>query len=248
MDTTDYVISVSGGKDSTALYLWAKENLKGNLHPVFADTGNEHELTLEYIDYLEARGGLRIERVKNNLLFGDLVKKKKMFPQNKPGLRWCTLYLKIDPIKQFIQQFELPIMLTGLRREESDARKCAAEHKWDDYQRVDVWQSLVNWTAEQVFEIHKRHGVKPNPLYKMGFSRVGCMPCINARKAEIEHISRTFPQHIDKVRQWEQEVGKGRTFFKHGPIDEVLRWSGALQGELDFGTGQSCMSVYGLCE
>lgn len=66
---------------------------------------------------------------------------------------------------------------------------------------------------EQVFDLHKRHNIKPNPLYTMGFSRVGCMPCINETKGNFERIVRLFPHHIEKVRQWEREMFKGRTFF-----------------------------------
>lgn len=56
------IVSVSGGKDSTALLLLAITQGAPNLRAVFADTGNEHELTLEYIDYLEQATGVTIER------------------------------------------------------------------------------------------------------------------------------------------------------------------------------------------
>lgn len=46
------IISVSGGKDSTALLLLALELKTENMEAVFADTGNEHEMTYEYVDYL----------------------------------------------------------------------------------------------------------------------------------------------------------------------------------------------------
>ncbi|MDU0703950.1 phosphoadenosine phosphosulfate reductase family protein [Pseudomonas aeruginosa] len=56
------IVSVSGGKDSTATLLVAMAHQVPNLRGVFADTGNEHELTLEYIDYLEQVTGVAIER------------------------------------------------------------------------------------------------------------------------------------------------------------------------------------------
>ena len=46
------IISVSGGKDSTALLLLAIERSTENMQAVFADTGNEHQQTYDYVQYL----------------------------------------------------------------------------------------------------------------------------------------------------------------------------------------------------
>lgn len=51
--TTHNIVSISGGKDSTATLLLAIALETENLQAVFADTGNEHEQTNEYLDYLE---------------------------------------------------------------------------------------------------------------------------------------------------------------------------------------------------
>ena len=59
-----HVVSMSGGKDSTATALTAME-LGYDFVGAFADTGNEHEITYEYIDYLERKLGIKIYRVKS---------------------------------------------------------------------------------------------------------------------------------------------------------------------------------------
>lgn len=46
------IISVSGGKDSTALLALAVVLEAENMKAVFADTGHEHPITYEYVDYL----------------------------------------------------------------------------------------------------------------------------------------------------------------------------------------------------
>lgn len=60
------VCSVSGGKDSTATaMLLLAESDVGNCRFIFADTGNEHELTYEYINnYLPAKLGFELITVK----------------------------------------------------------------------------------------------------------------------------------------------------------------------------------------
>jgi len=50
--TIQNVISISGGKDSTAMGLLAIERKTENLLFVFADTGHEHAQTYEYLEYL----------------------------------------------------------------------------------------------------------------------------------------------------------------------------------------------------
>lgn len=62
------VLHVSGGKDSTAMLLLAielRDRYGMDFECVFADTGNEHELTLEYIaDLPRLTGGPAITWVK----------------------------------------------------------------------------------------------------------------------------------------------------------------------------------------
>ena len=105
--------------------------------------------------------------------------------------------------------------------------------------------------------------------------RVGCMPCIHAKKDELLEISKRFPEEIKRVAEWERlvtqvnVVGAGATFFsvdkmnlqmntadinpeEHG-IWRAVEWSrtshGGKQEDL-FRTqeGPMCSSVYGLCE
>lgn len=59
-----HLISVSGGKDSTSVYLLALE--RGvPFRAVFADTGNEHPATYEYVERLHERaGGPKVETVR----------------------------------------------------------------------------------------------------------------------------------------------------------------------------------------
>lgn len=61
--TVQHIVSISGGKDSTATYLLAIERGRP-FRAVWADTGHEHPITVEYVRTLHERtGGPKVERV-----------------------------------------------------------------------------------------------------------------------------------------------------------------------------------------
>lgn len=78
---TQNIVSVSGGKDSTATLLVAIAQEAGNLRAVFADTGNEHQQTYDYLDYLEVATGVPITRVQAD--FTRQIAGKRLFIETK---------------------------------------------------------------------------------------------------------------------------------------------------------------------
>ena len=77
------VVSMSGGKDSTAMALLAIERGMPNLVFVFADTGHEHPQTYEYIAYLEQALGIEIRRVKADFT-KDFARKRQYIADHWP--------------------------------------------------------------------------------------------------------------------------------------------------------------------
>lgn len=204
------VANVSGGKDSTALSLHLRE-LGIEHRRVFADTGWEHADTYRYLDALEKVLG-PIDRVQPLLPMAGLIRKKGMFPGRMH--RYCTSELKVRPINNYMAEIDpewRAIVALGIRAEESAARADALEweHDGNDMERW-TWRPLVRWTLDDVIAIHKRHGIAPNPLYLRGATRVGCWPCIHARKAELRMVANESPERIAEIRQLEQELGERR--------------------------------------
>ncbi|WP_234197120.1 phosphoadenosine phosphosulfate reductase domain-containing protein [Pseudacidovorax sp. NFM-22] len=73
-----HVVSVSGGKDSLATLLIAIARCGlANVIAIFCDTGNEHQETYSYLDYLELALGLKIVRLKAD--FREEVLAKRAF-------------------------------------------------------------------------------------------------------------------------------------------------------------------------
>ena len=202
--------------------------------------------------------------------FLDLCLWKGRFPSRKA--QFCTEELKRNMAVEF--QLELidkgfrVLSWQGVRRDESHNRRNAKKMERVG-PRLWVFRPIVDWTAIDVFEYCGKRGLEPNPLYKQGMSRVGCMPCINVNKAELKQISKRFPEHIERISEWERLVGmaskrQAATFIPapgiktqdakdHG-IYSVVEWSKTTRGgrQYDLLGGlsdtSSCASSYGLCE
>jgi len=117
------IISFSGGKDSTALILWAKENLKDFI-TVFCDTHWEHDITYTYINYINStllNNKLIVVSSDKYGSFEEMCLKKKRVPSTMA--RFCTEELKLKPMKKFIQQYLPNIEIyIGVRADESFSR------------------------------------------------------------------------------------------------------------------------------
>lgn len=306
------IVSMSGGKDSTASLLVAIEQGAENLMGVFADTGNEHPETYEFVRYLERETGVPIQWVRTSFAerinakrerlesgnhdwpedlarqaieilqptgnqFLDLCLWKGRFPSRMA--QFCTQELKVNPIHEeviepAIGHYDRIVSWQGVRANESKKRSTLPQ--WDmefgdPETGKGLWnyRPILNWTAEDVFAMHRRMGIRWNPLYEQGMGRVGCMPCINVNKDELAKIANRFPEQIDRIERWEELVSKAAkrgcaTFFaikgeddvsleKHGVRNQVA-WSRTTRGGKQYDLikmseeGSGCQSVYGLCE
>ncbi len=365
-----HVISFSGGKDSTALYLLAMERFGRNFLPVFADTGNEHQDTLDYVHALpEKTGGPGIRRVTAVFTDQDFERKREAIraswlgdlmtgkagewklkgkwgrerkkpdntvtipgpplasppnpfrdaetthyrwsrarsplsrdqaqrriqealevlqePTGNPFLdicllksifpdslrRFCTSILKVEPIMEqvidpLLEAGHEVVSWQGIRADES-ARRALAHRIEDVGGGLWLYRPLLDWSIPDVLSMHEKHGITPNPLYTQGMGRVGCMPCINARKGEIREIAHRFPGQIDRIEKWERHLRKVQvnpigTFFpaKKVPgvqvdrshVRAVVEWSKTGKGgwDMDMFADEEddleCKNSWGLCE
>lgn len=201
-----YHVGVSGGKDSTALLLWMVRESgipEEQIRVTFNYIGNDADETVEHVRMLSRRvlAYDAIEFLYPPLDFYELARKKNRFPGAKS--RFCTQELKMKPCKAYIDNLLRAgydvIAVNGIRADESEKRSKLSE--WgsalESYYGIPEWRPLIKWKIEDVWLIHKRYGIPPNPLYAKGAQRVGCLPCIMSRKSEIRMIAREFPERIE---------------------------------------------------
>jgi 3'-phosphoadenosine 5'-phosphosulfate sulfotransferase (PAPS reductase)/FAD synthetase len=188
----------------------------------------------------------------------DMCMWKGRFPSHMA--QFCTHELKRNPIDQFMLDVCGTESWQGIRRDESRNRADALAYERAVLDRPwAIVRPIVEWTAQQTVDFIKARGHRLNPLYSQGMGRVGCMPCINCNKNELNEISKRWPEEVDRVREWEAIVSDctkridKSTFFPLESIDEAVRWSATFRGgrEIDpdrLEPSASCSSLYGLCE
>lgn len=304
------LVSVSGGKDSTATLLLALErNPKDQVRAVFADTGNEHPATYDYVRYLGDALRINIKWVRQDFSdwwwrrrdyvrdkwpekgvpaevvaralevleagptgnpYLDLCIIKGRFPSRKA--QFCTQFLKTEPLTEYalelIEKHGAVESWQGVRAEESESRAKLPERE-ERGGGYSIYRPIHKFTVAEVFALHDKHGIKPNPLYTQGMNRVGCMPCVNVAKDELLEISKRFPEEIDRIERWEEIVseasklgnstfipapGDNDTARERGNIRAVVQWSQTKRGGrlMDwvrmYEEPLACASAYGLCE
>lgn len=87
--------------------------------------------------------------------------------------------------------------------------------------------AIYEWTDEDVWEFIKDRKIEVNPLYAMGFRRVGCVLCPLATKSEKEKECMLFPQYKKNYiaafeRMIHQEGWQKNVKWKTG--EEVFDW------------------------
>lgn len=277
-----HIVGFSGGIDSQACARWVlNRNPAEDVILINSDAGgNEHPITTEFIRWysanvhpvvqitptvadMDGRGKGRIAerglRPTDPLTFDLMAILVANFPTS--GSQFCTSFLKLNPQKRWIAEHlagQEYIRYSGVRRDESKSRAKTCVEAWDDFYECKLRCPLADWTKAMTFDYVKAHGERFNELYTLGFSRVGCAPCVNANKDDIRAWSDRFPEMIDKVRAWEQRVG--RTFFppmvpgmEINWVDDCVAWSKTVRGGRQLGLHTlherpSCESIYGLCE
>lgn len=206
--------------------------------------------------------------------FLDLCMWKGRFPSRKA--QFCTEELKTAMAVSFqidlIDQGHQVLSWQGIRRDESQKRKDAKKIERIG-PRLWVFRPIVEFSALDVFAFSARRRIQPNPLYKQGMGRVGCMYCINAKKEEIREVAVRFPEHPARLAEWENIVsacskrgfstffhkvdnltGSAQSIFSRCKIESVIEWAQTSRGGRQFSllTGldepTACASSYGLCE
>ncbi len=256
MNQVKHIVTFSGGKDSLRLLIWAEENLGApgvDWIPVSWDTGWEHPITYAHIEEINKGflGGTLVRRASSNYPGGfvQMCVDRKCFPSVKR--RFCTQELKVMVQHELLQELDDEATLyQGIRADESEARSRMLEEQWvDEAGGYMVKRPLLKMTVDEVFAGIARRGLRPNPLYLTGQSRVGCWPCIMTGLRELKQMIKVEPELRKRMVDLEAYVNNNvgnketrkwpATFWAAGTIpDRFCSLKGLIECRKCKGTGK----------
>jgi len=193
-----HILSLSGGKDSTALAIYMKGRIP-EMEYMFCDTGEELAETYAYLDKLEAVLGKSIKRLNPDRPFTHYLKLyRQVLPD--PQTRWCTRMLKIKPFEREVGDDKV-FMYVGIRADEPHRKGYIVTSKSNiipQYPFIDD-----NIRLADVNRILKESGIGL-PDYYSWRSRSGCYFCFFQQRIEWVGLLENHPKLYWKAADFEK--------------------------------------------
>lgn len=90
----------------------------------------------------------------------------------------CCGIRKVEPLRRALHGKKS--WITGLRREQSQARQTLELETWDDANGLIKINPLLEWSNEEVWRYIRANDVPYNALHDRGYPSIGCAPCTRA--------------------------------------------------------------------
>ncbi|MBC8066447.1 MAG: phosphoadenosine phosphosulfate reductase family protein [Chlorobia bacterium] len=213
-----HILSLSGGKDSTALAIYMRERVP-EMEYVFCDTDKELKETYDYLDRLEGFLGKTIVRLRDERgfdhwldIYGGYLPSSKM--------RWCTKVLKIKPFEKYVGDDDVR-MYIGIRADENRGGYVTSKPNI-----VPVYPFIEDGlTLDDIHRILKDSSIGFPEYYKWR-TRSGCYFCFYQRKNEWVGLKENHPDLFEKSKRYEkinQETGERYTWSERESLEELER-------------------------
>jgi len=205
------IISLSGGKDSTAMLLMMLEKKIRVDHIVFFDTEWDFPEMIKHIDKLEKYIGREIVKLKYKISFNEAIKKWGFASFKR---RWCT-DRKVKTINKFCNKFEPFTKYIGFAFDEQQRIK----------KTMGYCYPLVDWkvTEEDALKYCYNKGFDWGGLYKH-FRRVSCWCCPLQPLKELKELWLYFPEYWQRLLKMQtQSSYQFRLDYTLEELDERFR-------------------------
>ena len=187
-----FIVTFSGGKDSSVVLSLATQ-AKIDFTALFNDTGLEHRETIAIVKELTNKLGVSLDIIEAP---GNFYREVLVKGPPARDYRWCTDYLKINPSKAYFEKKGPAVNIVGLRRVESLSRS-RLSLVFKQSRRPDIigLAPILKWNGLHIWSYIATRRLPYNPLYLVGFERIGCYMCPSANLSEL-HFTRQVHQNL----------------------------------------------------
>ena len=141
---------------------------------VFLDTGYHFAETLGTRDWIASQLPVTIVTVEPPQTVAEQDARYGPRLYERDPDRCCDLR-KVRPLADALSGYAA--WASGVRREESAARKDTKLVDWDEKREMLKINPLAAWTQDDVDAYIDEHDVPVNPLVELGYASIGCAPC-----------------------------------------------------------------------
>jgi 3'-phosphoadenosine 5'-phosphosulfate sulfotransferase (PAPS reductase)/FAD synthetase len=216
-----HILSLSGGKDSTALAIHMKQ--KGTvpqMEYIFCDTGEELAETYDYLERLEAFLGKKITRLNPDRPFSHYLNVYRgVLPDSRT--RWCTRMLKIKPFEDHVGNDPV-VSYVGIRADEPHRKGYISTKP-----NITPCYPFIedNLRHDDIRRILDESGIGL-PSYYEWRSRSGCYFCFYQRRIEWAGLHERHPELFKKAQAFEKvdpATGEHFTWVEKESLDELAK-------------------------
>ncbi|HAM38572.1 MAG: hypothetical protein A2474_08515 [Elusimicrobia bacterium RIFOXYC2_FULL_34_12] len=101
----------------------------------------------------------------------------------------CCDILKVLPTRKALLEMDATCWVTGLRCTEGKTRTDFKEVEERDKGLIKL-NPILLWKEREIWQYLALYEVKVNPLYKLGYRSLGCLPCTKITNEEDERAGR----------------------------------------------------------
>ena len=168
----DRICITSSMTDAVIVHLASA--IRPGIDVIFLDTGYHFPETLGTRDAATAVYPINLINVtpSRTVAEQDAELGPRLYGRN-PDL--CCYLRKVVPLERALDPYDA--WITGVRREETSARKDLRPVEWDERRQMVKVNPIVNWTQDQVDSYIAEQGVLVNPLVYEGYPSIGCATC-----------------------------------------------------------------------
>jgi len=192
-----HVVSISGGKDSTAMAIALRQREPREYVYVCNPTGNELPEMVKHWANLGRIFGQPIRKVGCGKTLDNLITIQNALPSWR--MRWCTRMLKIEPMRKWLAENAPCISYVGLRADEPVEERSGI---YGDISGVEFRYPLREWgwTLDDVVSFLACHDIKIP-------KRTDCAWCYDQRIVEWKNLWREYPAIYGMAEQRETDIG-----------------------------------------